>query len=46
VGLQQALRADNHAIVGDKLLVADFKFLATLATGPAHFFLQASGHRF
>ncbi len=38
-GLQQALRADDHAIIGDQLLVADFQLLAAFGTGPAHSFL-------
>jgi hypothetical protein len=33
------LRADDHAIIGDQLLVADFQLLAAFGTGPAHSFL-------
>ena len=45
VGLQQALRADNDAVVGDELLVADLQFLTAFGTSPAHS-LQALGSRF
>ena len=36
VGLQQALRADNHAVVGDELLVADVQFFPAFWASPAH----------
>lgn len=38
MGLQQALRADNHAVIGDELLVADFQLFAAFWAGPAHSF--------
>ena len=34
--LQQALRADNHTVVGDELLVADIQLFTAFRTGPAH----------
>jgi len=36
VGLQQALRADDNAIIGNQLLVADFKLFTAFGTSPAH----------
>ena len=36
VGLQQALRADDHAVIGYELLVADFQFFTAFWTSPAH----------
>lgn len=34
--LQQTLRAHDHAIVGNELLVADFQFFTAFRAGPAH----------
>ena len=34
--LQQALRADDHAIIGNQLLVADFQLFPAFRTSPAH----------
>ena len=34
--LQQALRADDHAIISNQLLVADFQLFPAFRTGPAH----------
>jgi len=35
-GLQQALRANDDAVVGDETLVADFELFTAFWTGPAH----------
>ena len=38
--LQQALRAHNHAVIGNELLVADFQFFSAFRTSPAHYILN------